>query len=206
MKTLIFTLLIFIEASVFGQDPRNYDTYDTVKIIRARHVPDSKICYLTDNCEFRFSKTFSIKTIDRFIKEIASDKRSIEIYEMNLELIKKYKIVRNFLINQDSVKLNKPSLTDTICNTWQLTSSLFGDLLPEMLDSGMFRLFLDGNEQKIITKIDVSVSGNYWYEASICYVAENGQEVWSYVYDSITGDPPFERLLNKESDEMPEPE
>jgi hypothetical protein len=197
---------MFIEAFVFGQDYRNYDTYDTVKIIRARHLPDCKIRYLTDNCEFQFSKTFSIKTIDKFIKEIASDKRSIEIYEMNLELIKKYKIVRNFLINQDSVKLNKPSLTDTICNTLQLTSSLFGDLLPEMLDSGMFRLFLDGNEQKIITKIDVSVSGNYWYEASICYVAENGKKVWSYVYDSITGDPPFERLLNKESDEMPEPE
>ena len=206
MKTLIITLLILIDAFVFGQDSRNYDTYDTVKIIRARHLPDYKISYLTDNCEFKFSKTFSIKTIDRFIKEIASDKSSLYIYEIGLERIKNYKIVRNYLINQDSVKLNKPSFTDTISNTLQLTSSLFGDILSEMIDSGMFKLFLDGKEQTNITKIDVSVSGNYWYEASICYIAENGQEVWSYVYDSIIGDPPFERLLNKESEEMPEPE
>jgi len=197
---------MFIEAFVFGQDYRNYDTYDTVKIIKARHLPDNKITYLTENCEFQFSKTFTITTIDKFIKEIASDKSSLEVYEMNLERIKNYKIVRNYLINQDSVKLNKPSFSDTISNTLQLTSSLFGDLLPEMLDSGMFKLFLDGNEQKIITKIDVSISDNYWYEASICYIAENGKEIWRYVYDFIMTGQPVELQLNKESEEMPEPE
>ena len=206
MKTLVITLLMFIETFVFGQDYHNYDTYDTVKIIRARHLPDYKISYLTDNCEFQFSKTLSIKTIDKFIKEIASDKSSLYIYEIGLERINNYKIVRNYLINQDSVKLNKPSLTDTIINTLQLTSSLFGDFLPEMLDSGMFKLFIDGKEQAIITKIDGSRDSNNFYEALIFYIAENGKEVWSFVYDFIESYPADLPLKSFEPEEMPEPE
>ena len=206
MKTLILTLLIFIEALAFGQDYRNYDTFDTVKIIRARHLPDNKISYLTEKCEFQFSKNFTITTIDKFIKELELDKSSLSTYETGLELTNNYKIVRNYLINQDTVKLIKPSLTDTINNTLQLTSSVFGDFMPEMLDSGMFKLFLEGKAQTIITKIDVSESSINYSESSICYIAENGKEVWSYVYDFIISDPPFERLLNKEPEEMPEPE
>jgi len=206
MKTLIITLLLFIEAFVFGQDYRNYDTYDTVKIIRARHLPDNKITYLTENSEFQFSKTFTITTIDKFIKVLELDKSSLDTYETGLELTNKYKIVRNYLLSQDSVKLNKPSFRDTISNTLQLTSSLFGDFLPEMLDSGMFKLFHDGKEQANIIKIDASEDSNNFYEASICYIAENGQEVWSYVYDFMISDPPFEILINKGPEEMPEPE
>jgi len=160
---------MLIEAFVFGQNNGSFKYIDTLKVIQTRNLLDNKITYNTETCEYQFSKAISIMAIDNLLKEL---EKELEInstqgykYEKTLRYINDYKVVRDYLFEQNYLKLNKPLLDDTITNNLQLTCLLFGYVLPKMLDSGMFKLFLNGKEQTIITKIDAADG----YEASISY-------------------------------------
>jgi hypothetical protein len=210
MKTLIIILLIFIEASVFGQDLGNFKIVDTLKIIKSLRLPDQRISYLNEDYEFQFSKKVCIKVIDTLLKSLESELENNDTMsytkEDRLKDIHSFTTVRSYIKDQESLKLKKPFFDKKVDNSLELADSLFSFIAPAMLDAGRFKLFLSGKQQSTLIKVEVTSGNDYYSQVEIGYLTQSGKEVWTCLPYIDSFSEPVIDLKEAKPIELPEPE